>query len=75
MFPFPSAPYLGQLHITDSLLYRWNGINWDRLRIGTQNSSPQPTPTPTADELTLTALANRITAIEQQLETGLLLLE
>ena len=75
MFPFPPNPYLGQLHITDSLLYRWNGINWDRLRIGTHKPSPQPTPAPSPDELTLQALAARLTAIEQSLETGLLLLE
>ena len=74
MYPFPSTPYLGQLHITDSALYRYNGLSWDRLRIGTQ-PSPQITPNQSAGEISLTALEARLTAIETALETGLLLLE
>jgi len=74
MYPFPSHPYLGQLHITDSLLYRWNGVTWDRLRIGAKTKAPQATPSP-LPSTELQALELRIREIEQALETGLLLLE
>ena len=74
MFPFPDNPYLGQLHITDSALYRWNGLTWDRYRIGTSTTA-STAPAQTPGEISLTALEARIRAIEETLETGLLLLE
>ena len=79
MFPFPEHAYLGQLHITDSALYRYNGLTWDRVRIGmssTPTATPTPTPQPTTPgEISLQALEARISEIEAALQTGLLLLE
>ena len=77
MFPFPEHPYLGQLHITDSALYRFNGLTWDRVRIGMSKptATPTPSPQPTPGEITLQALEARISEIEAALQTGLLLLE
>ena len=71
---FPDGPYLGQLHITDGKLWRWNGLDWGVVSLKLGNS-PTPTPTPDPGELTLEALEARITAIEEALQQSFLLID
>ena len=71
--PFPDSPYLGQLHIQRGHLWRYNGLTWSSVRIGLSDLPPAATePSPS---LTLADLEARITALEQALEKGFLLID
>ena len=69
---FPSSPYLGQLAIESGCLWRYNGLTWSPVRLGTTHALP---PSCGDTGLTLESLEARITAIEEALENGFLLLE
>ena len=72
---FPNSPYLGQLHITEGNLWRWNGLTWGVVSLKLSNSfSSPPTSTP-EPELTLESLEARITAIEEALSQSFLLID
>ena len=68
---FPTDAYLGQLHISENKLWRWNGLTWGVVSLKLANS-PAP---PDEPMLTLQALEARITAIEEALEQSFLLID
>jgi hypothetical protein len=70
---YPTSPYLGQLHIQDGNLWRWNGLTWGVISLKIANS-PSPS-TSTSGDLTLEALEARITEIEEALNQSFLLIE
>ena len=68
---YPTSPYLGQLHIQDGNLWRWNGLTWGVVSLKLANSPS----TSTSGELTLEALEARITELEEALNQSFLLIE
>ena len=69
---YPAKPYLGQLHISEGSLWRWNGLNWGVVSLTLANSPATPYSAP---EMTLEALEARITAIEEALNSSFLLID
>ena len=81
---FPSYPYLGQLHIEDSQLWRWNGQQWLSLRSGIfsletddcdDDDSPQEPLPPTSIDEALLRIEELLSAIESALNQSFLLID
>ena len=68
---YPTSPYLGQLHIQDGKLWRWNGLTWGVVSLKLANSPS----TSSSGDLTLEALEARITEIEEALGQSFLLID
>ena len=72
---YPSNPYLGQLSVIDGHLWRYNGLTWDRVRIGKSPATQTTQGTSSDCDVTNADLVARIEVLEQALENGFLLLE
>jgi hypothetical protein len=64
---FPTNPNVGDTFTLDDTIWRFNGSNWDRTVIGSNNTTRY------ADNTIATSLLNRISTLEALLDDVLIL--
>jgi len=64
---FPTNPNVGDTFTLDDTIWRFNGSNWDRTVIGSNNTTRY------ADNTITTSLLNRISTLEALLDDVLIL--
>ena len=67
--PFPQSPGVGDEYTTEDTVWRYNGANWDRIRIGYQNKTDY------ANTNLIYHLAVRINELEALLDKHLLVID